>query len=329
MRIKSLLTKNRIGFYMVLLSLLLNSCDTFHDDIDSCSLYLRFKYEHNMKKKDLFAERIKRVDVFFFDPNGILQEHLSAEGEILANPQYRMDITSLPRNNYQIVTWAGICNDYQLDFKKGETNINDFRLKLAYEDRLKDGIYLQSHSDLWHDTLSVERRDWKNLTKDVNLIKNTNFFHISLGSDDRTFNKDQLSEYVFQITTDNGEYDYKNDPATKTELVYGPYNYSKFDSLENKAVDESRWLANINTMRILENQPAKLTVRSKNNQLVANIDLMYYIKEGIYQSEGQGISFAEYLDRQDHFYIHFEISNYMAVSITINGWTTWLHNTDL
>ena len=324
MKIKSLLPKIKIGVYMALVSLVLNSCDTFHDDIDSCSLYLHFKYDYNMKKTDLFAERVKRVDVFFFDTDGTLQEHLFAEGDVLEDPNYRMDLTRLPRNNYQAITWAGLSSDYQLDIKKGETNIDDFKLHLLYEEKLKEGIYLHSHSDLWHGIATIKKGDWTDVTKEVNLIKDTNYFHISLGSDNSIFNKDQLNEYSFQLTTGDGEYDYQNNPVTKKQLKYGPYSYSEYDFPDNK-----QWMVNINTMRILEDQPATLVIRAKNNQVVANIDLMYYIKEGIYQSEGQGMSFAEYLDRQDHFYIHFEISNYIAISITINGWTTWLHNTDL
>lgn len=326
MRIKSLLTRTKIGVCMVFVSFLLNSCDTFHDNMDGCGLYLRFKYDINMKKTDLFAERVKRVDVFLFEPNGVLKEHLFAEGDVLTDPNYRMDMTSIPRNNYQVVTWAGLSDDYQLEFKVGETHLNDFELQLHYAEKLTNGIYLHSHSDLWHGITSIDKKDWTNLTKEINLIKNTNYFHISLGSGNAIFNKNQLSEYTFQLITDNGEYDYKNDPTTETKLIYGPYDYSKYNS--SKDVTE-KWLADINTMRILENQPANLSIRSKNNQVVANIDLMYYIENGIYQSEGQGMSFTEYLDRQDHFYIHFEINNYVAVSITINGWTTWLHNTDL
>lgn len=326
MKIKSFLTKTKVIVCMALVSLMLYSCDTFHDDIDGCGLYLRFKYDYNMKKADLFPELVKRIDVFFFDSNGILQKHLFVEGEILSNPDYRMDITSLPRDNYRVITWAGLSDDYQLEYNEGETHLSDFELRLLYEKKLTDGIYLHSHSNLWHGDISISKNDWTNLTKEVSLIKNTNYFHISLGSDNVTFNKKQLSEYTFHLTTDNGEYDYKNVPTTETELIYGPYDYSEYSSPENEA---EKWLANINTMRILENQPANLVIRSKNNQVVANIDLMYHIKEGIYQSEGEDISFAEYLDRQDHFYIHFEISNYIAVSITINGWTTWLHNTDL
>lgn len=329
MKIKSLFTKARIGICMALASLMLSSCDTFHDDIDGCGLYLRFKYDYNMKKTDLFAQSVNRVDVFLFDPKGILQEHLFAEGDVLTNSSYRMDLTSLPHDNYKVITWAGLSNDYKLDFKVGETNITSFELQLLYEDKLKKGVYSQSHSDLWYGIDSIKRSDWSNHTKEVSLIKNTNFFHISLGSENTKLNEDQLKEYTFNLTTDNGEYDYRNNPTTKTQLIYAPYDYSEYENIENKVDNDRGWMANINTMRIIEDQPANLVIRAKDNQIVANVDLMYYIKEGIYRMEGQDMSFSEYLDRQDHFYIHFEISNYIAVSITINGWTTWLHSTDL
>lgn len=322
MKIKSLLIKTQIGVCMALVSLVLNSCDMLHDDADDCGLYLRFKYDYNMKKTDLFSEHVKRVDVFFFDSNGILQEQRSAEGSVLANPDYRMDLTLLPRNDYQVITWAGLSEDYKLDYEKGETNINDFKLQLLYEDKLKDGIYSHTRSDLWYALDSIKKGDWRGNTKEVSLIKNTNYFHISLGDSDTRMDEAQLNGYTFQLTTGDGGYNYKNEPLSNKELIYGTFDYSE-------DTDKSRWMANIGTMRILEDQPAKLVIRTKDNQVVANIDLMYYIKEGSYKSEGEGMTYPEYLDRQDHFYIHFEIRNYIAVSITINGWTTWLHNTDL
>lgn len=324
MKIKSLLKKSQIGVCMVLVSLVLNSCDMLHDDADDCGLYLRFKYDYNMKKTDLFSKQVKRVDVFFFDPNGILQEQMSQEGSVLANPDYRMDLTRLPRNDYQVITWAGLSENYKLDFEKGVTNINDFKLQLLYEDKLKDGVYSHDRSDLWYASDTIKKSDWRGHTKEVSLIKNTNYFHISLGDHNTRMNGEQLSEYTFQLTTGDGGYNHKNEPLSQKELIYGTFDYS-----EDIVEDKTKWMANIGTMRILKDQPAKLVVRTKDNKVVANIDLMYYIKEGSYKSEGEGMTYPEYLDRQDHFYIHFEINNYIAVSITINGWTTWLHSTDL
>lgn len=324
MKIKSLLIKAQIGVNMALASLMFHSCDMLHDDVDDCGLYLRFKYDYNMKKTDLFSEQVKRVDVFFFDPNGILREQMSAEGSVLTNPNFRMDLTRLPRNDYQVISWAGLSEDYKLEVKKGMTNINDFKLQLLYEDKLKDGIYSHGRSDLWHTLDSIKKGDWRGETKEVSLIKNTNYFHISIGDNTGRTGESQLKEYTFQLTTGDGGYNHKNEPLSDKELIYGPVDYS-----ENTTDDKSQWMANIGTMRILEDQPAKLVIRTKDNQVVANIDLMYYIKEGVYKSEGQGMIYSEYLDRQDHFYIHFEIRDYIAVSITINGWTTWLHNTDL
>ena len=82
-------------------------------------------------------------------------------------------------------------------------------------------------------------------------------------------------------------------------------------------------------MRILEDKSARLLVRTSDGKIVADIDLIYYIKEGSFKGEGDGMTFSEYLDRQDHFYIHLNIQGYMAVSITINGWTIWLQGTDI
>ncbi|WP_334312612.1 FimB/Mfa2 family fimbrial subunit [Bacteroides uniformis] len=319
MKIMSLL-KHSVGLYISLLTLLLSSCDMFHDSMEDCGLYLTFKYDRNMKKTDLFAEQVKRVDVFFFDKDGILQEHLFAEGSILSNPGYRMDLTGLKRGDYQVLTWAGLCTDYELSFQEGVTRLEDFNLKLLSEAVLQNGVYSKSHADLWYGSTTIESNYWDNRTLLVDLIKDTNFFHISLQNDGAPLSEEQLRGYTFQIITGNGEYDYKNNPLTDQNLAYGPYNYT---------TDKNVGIVDINTMRILEDQSARLLIRTSDGKIVADLDLMYYIKEGSYKGEGDGLTFKDYLDYQDHFYIHFNIQNYIAVSITINGWTIWLQGTEI
>lgn len=319
MKIKSLLTRS-VGLCISLLTMLLSSCDMFHDSMEDCGLYLSFRYDYNMKKTDLFAEKIKRVDAFFFDKNGILQEHMFVEGEVLSNPGYRMDLTNLKRGDYQILTWAGLGSDYELSFQKGITRLEEFNLKLLSEAALRNGVYSKSHADLWYGSTVIKASYWDNRTHEVSLIKDTNFFHISLQNDGAPLSEEQLREYSFQIITGNGEYDYKNNPLSKKELTYGPYNYT---------TDENVGVVDVNTMRILEDQSARLVIRSSDGKIVVDLDLMYYIKEGSFKGEGEGMTFSEYLDRQDHFYVHFNIQGYMAVSITINGWTIWLQGTDI
>lgn len=310
-----------VGLYIPLLTLLLSSCDMLHDSMDDCGLYLSFRYDYNMKKTDLFTEQVKRIDVFFFDEKGILQKHIFAEGSILSNSGYRMDISTLKRDNYQVITWAGLSPDYQVSFEEGKTNLEDFNLKLHYEKALQDGIYFNEQSDLWYGNTTIQRNYWDNRTQNIDLIKNTNNFHISLQDNEGGMNEEQLREYTFQIITDNGEYDYKNTPYTEQNLIYGPHNYT--------AIDKDKWAVDLKTMRILEDQPARLLIRTSDGKIIADIDLIYYIKEGSYKGEGDGMTFSEYLDRQDHFYIHLNIQGYMAVSITINGWTIWLQGTDI
>lgn len=314
------LLKRSVGLYISLLTLLLSSCDMLHDSMDDCGLYLSFRYDYNMKRTDLFTEQVKRVDVFFFDEKGILQEHKSVERSVLSDSGYRMNLSDLKRGDYQVITWAGLSSDYELLFQKGETQLEEFILRLNYEEALRNGVYSNEQSDLWYGSTIIKANYWDNRTQNIDLIKNTNFFHISLQNNGDLLNKEQLQKYTFQIITDNGEYDYKNNPYTEQELVYGPHSY---------ATDENRGIVSLNTMRILEEQPARLLIHNSDGKIVADIDLMYYIKEGSYKGEGDGMAFSEYLDRQDHFYIHLNIQGYMAVSITINGWTIWLQGTDI
>lgn len=313
--------KRSVGLYISLLTLLLSSCDMLHDSMDGCGLYLSFRYDYNMKKTDLFAEQVKRVDVFFFDEKGILQEHIFAEGSILSELGYRMDLSGLKRGNYQVITWAGLSTDYELSFQEGKTKLEDFNLKLNDESALRNGVYSNEQSDLWYGSTTIKADYWDNRTLNVGLIKNTNFFHVSLQDDGELLDKEQLQKYTFQIITDNGEYDYKNNPNTEQELTYGPYTYT--------TIDKNKGVVDLKTMRILEDQPARLLIRTSDGKIIADIDLIYYIKEGSYKGEGDGMTFSEYLDRQDHFYIHLNIQGYMAVSITINGWTIWLQGTDI
>lgn len=320
MKLKSLLIKSKIGIGMALIGALLYSCDMLHDDMDDCGLYLRFKYDYNMKKTDLFAQQVKRVDVFFFNEKGVLQEHLFEEGTALSDPAYRMDISQLPRKNYQIVTWAGLSDDYELNFEKGTATINDLKLNLLHGGKLRSEIYSNEQSDLWFGNYSIGKKDWKNDTKEIHLTKDVNTFHISLSNDGKQMNEAQLRNYTIQIISGRGEYNFSNEPLSTDDFAYAPYEYK---------ANEEQWMANIKTMRVLENHPARLIIRTNDGKVIADMDLLYYIKEGSFKGEGQGMTFSQYLDWQDHFYIQLDIYAYVAISITINGWTVWLQGTDI
>ncbi|MBU3854903.1 MAG: FimB/Mfa2 family fimbrial subunit, partial [Candidatus Paraprevotella stercoravium] len=78
------------------------SCSLMKDDRDDCpmGLYLKFKYDYNLERADMFKDHVGAVDVFVFDENG---KYVTTRSEMnagtyrpLADPSYLMPMNLSP-----------------------------------------------------------------------------------------------------------------------------------------------------------------------------------------------------------------------------------------
>ena len=77
--------KRHIKKYKIILAAFIvagiTGCDVFHDDLDQCDLFLKFRYDYNMANKDWFAEQVEEVKVFVFDTQGKYIQAFTENGQ--------------------------------------------------------------------------------------------------------------------------------------------------------------------------------------------------------------------------------------------------------
>ena len=86
------------------------SCSNILDEEDvDCSVEYRvkFKYDHNMKFADAFANEVRSVTLYAFDQNGKFVYQRTEQGDILGEDGYSMPV-EVEAGDYRFITWAGL-----------------------------------------------------------------------------------------------------------------------------------------------------------------------------------------------------------------------------
>lgn len=90
------------------------SChDMWHQDYSDCpnGVYVKFKYDYNLQRADMFNDHVGQVTLYVFDENGnyITQqtETNSALSSPLKDPNYVMHVENLQPGKYQFLALAG------------------------------------------------------------------------------------------------------------------------------------------------------------------------------------------------------------------------------
>lgn len=91
-----------------------DSChDMWHQDYSDCpnGVYVKFKYDYNLQRADMFNDHVGQVTLYVFDENGnyITQqtETNSALSSPLKDPNYVMHVENLQPGKYQFLALAG------------------------------------------------------------------------------------------------------------------------------------------------------------------------------------------------------------------------------
>lgn len=176
---------------------------------------------------------------------------------------------------------------------------------------------------LWHGEARVTIADDRSHTETIYLTKNTNRFRIIVqGETDLALRKEDLD---FTITDRNGYLNHDNTLLTDEVISYKPYYQDDADlSGKSEPGKVSAVVAEMNTLRLMENADARLIVTHKNGERLIDIDLIRYLL--LTKMEGYDMSPQEYLDRQDEYAMIFflnkdALGNYMLMYIKVNGWT--------
>lgn len=312
-----------------LTALCMSSCEKIFDDPKECGLYLDFRYDYNMLYANAFSSQVGRIDVYVFDRDSNFLFKQTDEGEHLTRPGYRMklDVSASHKGDYMVMAWAGDLENFDIEPSATlPATVAELKLRMSQQEA---GVNNTDLGDLWYGELrNISYLAEREQTEKLNLIKDTNRFRFilqKLGEEGKPISADNLS---FQIITDNSYYNHKNEIIPTAETSYQPYFMRDIETVGA--------VAELNTMRLLENNPATLIISYHDPVLntdkeLLNVDLMKYLLAT--QMEGHRMSSQEYLDRQSEFviamfYTMVDTTPYLSAKIIINDWTVWFQDVD-
>lgn len=97
-------------FSIILLVALTTGC--IKEDLDSCDTNLLFRYFGD-GTKDIFPEKIEKVDLYVYSENGALVETIGLDQDDLRRNQGTP--LNLPAGKYRVVCWGNTRNDTRID----------------------------------------------------------------------------------------------------------------------------------------------------------------------------------------------------------------------
>lgn len=294
-----------------------SSCNVLHDDLSKCDFYLRFIYDYNMERQDLFAAQVSEVQVFVFDSRGGYVQTLVEKGEALRQSGYRMYIPYDQKGN-TFVVWAGKTGTYYtLPTLQPGDPIS--KLTLSYNPREDKS---EARLDpIWHSGPAVMTfPEEEGTTQTVSLVRTTNDIRVSLLENNSTVA--DPTRFEIALTGANNACDYTHALLIPCrDLTYAPCAVA--------ATPTAAWLY---TMRLVEGNELRFSVVEKASGRAITMDGATSIElpRFLLKTKPEGMGTQEYLDRRYEWDIElsYNPTNYLALSITINGWKLWFQSTD-
>ncbi len=328
----------------IVLGMTMVSCSNILDEeVVDCSVEYRvkFKYDHNMKFADAFANEVRSVTLYAFDENGKFVYQRTEQGDMLGEDGYTMPVEVNP-GNYRFITWAGLEGEESFSvpvLTQGVSTIDELTCRMNRISTRSDGTAIVNedlkplwHGDVMNHTFTSRAAMEQVLT--VPLIKNTNNIRIVLQH--LSGSPVEVDKFTFTITDENGWMDYDNQLLKDEQLTY--YAWRTDDGVAEMNPDGSRAVSSIGVAiaeltvgrLVLENNPV-LTITNQDGEKVLSIPLIDYalLVKGHYNRD---MNNQEYLDRQDEYNMTFfldENDRWIDSYIIINSWKVVLNETNL
>ena len=328
----------KIWTMLLLMAGSLSSCNVLDEEDEDCALYVRFKYDMNMKFADAFQNAVNSVTLYAFK-DGVLAYQKTEEGELLKRDGYRMRIDDIPykqKHEYDYIVWAGDA-DYSYDpenksftvpvLKVGESTKEDLYCQL---NRAGDGIVSSDLQDLFHG--QVEGRSMSRASSGtagdevlVSLTKNTNSIRIVLQH--LSGKPVDVSKLHFSITDKNGKMNYDNSLISKDVINYQAWNKAQGsagigEEEEGVITEVNLAVADLTVARLMADEEPILVVTNEQMEQVIRLPLIDYAL--MYKRlRYEDMPSQEFLDREDEYNMTFfldENYRWMNSFIYINSW---------
>lgn len=321
----------------------LGSCNVLTEEEQDCAVYVRFKYDMNMKFADAFQNAVNSVTLYAFDKNGVLAFQKTEEGDLLKQDGYRMRLDGISHSDkaeYDFITWAGEPDNESFIIPLltvGKSTKDDLYCQLK---RAEGGIVNDDLEALFHgqaNDLNFGRAATSKMDDVVvPLVKNTNNIRIVLQH--LSGKPVDVENFNFTVTDENGLMKYDNSLMEDEVLTYQAWRTDDGkaglgDQVENvEGVTEINVaIAELTVARLMTTERPILTITNAEGKKVLSIPLVDYalLVKGYYNRD---MSDQEYLDRQDEYALTFfldEADEWIASTIIINSWKVVLRDLDL
>mgnify|MGYP002769700132 FL=1 len=353
-----MLSKKMKGWVAAAMPLLLvTGChDMWHQDYSDCpyGVYVKFRYDYNLQRADMFPDHVGQVTLYVFDENGnyITQqtETNSALSSPLKDPNYVMHVENLQPGKYQFLALAGQ-NAYADQLQSGRAKF--VRTELAKGDNIKKlevNLDHQSRGDydevenhampldtLWHGKMleSVEVSSSEAAYATIPLVRDTKKINVALRDLDSPQDMD-VNDYTMTIEDHNARILWDNSLDESRKVVYTPHaTWNTVDETEQGKIAHADFM----TSRILKhddyNQDGHLLIKSKETgNTVVNVNLPDLLSR-LRTSEEYSYSAQEFLDRAYDYKLQFFIQGgklkycYITISVNVLSWSKRIQFEDL
>lgn len=349
----------------ILSASVVTSCSLMTEDRSDCptGLYLRFKYDYNLERADMFNDHVGAVDVYVFDENGTFVASQSEANEPgyrpLAESSYLMHMNLNP-GKYKFIVLAAQ-NTYESQMKSGRARFirselapgSDMEsLEIKLETKKGENLLLVENNGLPLDTLwhgmevePVEVFAEKPTYHTISLMRDTKKINVTLRELDDPTQMD-VANYDMKIMDRNTHLLWDNSLDEADVAVYTPHavwnsedRTPAFDANGDQIAGIGKIAhADFMTSRILYHEsPADdgiLSIVNKNTGFeVVRVNLPDILSrlrtsEDIYRYSPQ-----EFLDRGYDYQLDFFLKDgklaYLNISISVLGWSKRVQYEDL
>lgn len=313
----------------------LSSCDNFNEDLEPCpqGVELRFVYDYNMEFANAFPSQVECLTVFIYNADGKLINTRVEKSAVLKDENWRMTL-DLPAGDYSFVAYGGMACD-NASFAFLETPAAGTPVDLLGV-KLKAGLLTSPAGNPLHplfygrlESVTVSDEDTGRVAATVSMLKDTNNLRILLQNVDGS--PVIGSDYIFTITDNNIELNWKNDIVPQPEAaVYSPWTQGDIQADANQLAQGGiAAFAEFDISRLtLGTSPVLSVVRSRDGVNVLTIPLINYLlmlKSEHFANMGN----QEYLDRESRWNMIFFIgpdTTWIQTSILINGWVVRIND---
>lgn len=357
--------KKRILPLFAALAVAASGCSLMHDDLQKCpsGVDLKFVYDYNIDRADMFPAHVGAVTVYVFDEQGKFltskEEYNTATNRPLASPLYTMHLDLEP-GKYSFIALAhqrsyneclaGKGAKYRRTVLNTTHAMTDLGVTL---DRTEGFVDSSAPLDtLWHGmgAQPIVVRDMEAASQTISLMRDTKNLTVSLHNLDAPANID-IQDFDISITAANGKIGYDNTLLDDEALTYTPYalwntEFGTAGRAEGETTDDTDHLERTAHAALAFNRimhypaaadnarNAMLTITNRTTgKTVARINLPDCLAQGRGAFEHLNYSPQEFLDREHDYKLDFFLRGdtwqYVELSISVLAWSKRIQNIKL